>query len=111
MRSLDSLGKTIKVRNRILVARERQRLIGPEPLKNMDGLFQPTHARSRTFECHPSLLVLGSEPSCPNPKLESTIRKEVKRRCFFRQHHRMPVVVIEHQASNSESPGGAGGGH
>ena len=94
-----------------MVAGEGEWLAGKESLEDMDGLLQAAHAHSCELKNHPGLLVLGAEPARPNPKLEPSTGEEIERRRFFRQHHRMPVVVVQHQAPYSEGPGGAGGCH
>jgi hypothetical protein len=95
----------------IMVAGEGEWLAGKESFEDLDGLLQAAHAHSCWLKNHPGLLVLGAEPARPNPKLEPSTGEEIERRRFFRQHHRMPVVVIEHQAPHSERLCGTGRSH
>ena len=111
MGPLSRFGKSIEVRDRVLVAGEGEWPVGKESLEDLDGLLQAAHAHSCRFKNHPGLLVLGPEPARPNPKLESSTGEEIERRRFFRQHHRMPVIIVEHQGSHSEGPGGVGRSH
>src|SRR5256714_13547767 len=111
VRPLDRFGKSTEVCGRIVVASEAQWLVGKEPLQHVDTLFQPAHAHSCWLKGQASLLVLGTQPTRSNPKLESSIREQIKRRSFFRQHHRVPVVVVKHQASNPQCPCNTGGRH
>src|SRR5579859_5595369 len=101
VRPLRRFRESIEVCNRIIVTAKGQWLVGEKTLEYVNGFFQPAHPYPRRLKCHARLLVLGFEPTRSNPKLEASFREQIKRRHLFCQHHRVPVVIVEHQASNT----------
>ena len=58
------------------------------------------------------MLVVAAQPSGAHAELEATVAQHVERRRLLGQHHRVLVVVVEHQARHPELRGGGGGdGH
>ena len=80
----------------------RHLLLRPEAFDQRDRFFHPIDADLRGVVGHTELLVVALVPAGANPELEATARKQVERRRLFGQHHGIPVIVREHEATDTQ---------
>jgi hypothetical protein len=73
---------------------------GQQPLENLEGLLESTDPHRRIVERQAGPLVLGAQPAGPDAELEAAPGEHIERRHLLGQHHRVPVVVVEHQTAH-----------
>lgn len=111
MRPLDRDGKAGNAVHRVALTLEGQGGPRQQPLEHAEGFLEPADPNRRGVEGHTGPLVLVPQPAGPDAQLEAAPRQQIERCRLLGQHHRVPIVVVEHQAADPQGPGGTGGGH
>ena len=77
-------------------------VFGPEAFDQRERFFHSIDADLRRVVGNSELTVIPGVPARAKPELEPATGEEVERRRLLREHHRIAVVVVEHEATDPE---------
>jgi hypothetical protein len=94
-----------------VLAGERHASAGEKALDDRQCLRHALDPEARRVERDPCLFVIRRQPACPQPEVEPTIGEEIERRRLLGEHHRVAVVVVEHERADAKGGGRIRGRH
>ena len=109
MRLLHRLRLPVELGHPVVLAVERERAVGEEPLEDRDRLREPRDAHAGAVERHAGLLVVGGHPARADAELEPAVGEQVERAGLACEHDRVLVVVAEHERADAQRVGDGGG--
>ena len=89
----------------VVLAVKRERTRREQSLQDRDRLREPGDAHARTVEGHPGLLVVDRHPARADAELEAAVGEQIERGHLAREHHRVLVVVAEHERADAQRVG------
>src|SRR6185503_16245265 len=95
MRLLHGLRPALGLLDVVVLAGERDLLLGEEALHQRHRLSEPRDAHAAAVERDAGALVVAVEPARADPELEAPVREHVDSRALAREHRRVAEVVVD----------------
>src|SRR6266705_653509 len=95
----------------VVLAREVDAFLAEQTLQQHDRFLEPAHAHPGRVIGNAELAVIERAPPGADADLDATAGKEIERRDLLREHHRVPVVIREHEAADAQARRRIGRGH
>src|SRR5207247_11128267 len=101
-RSLHRLRPALRLLDPVVLARERDLLLGEETLHQRDRLGQARNTDAATVERDAGALVVAVEPARADAELEAAVREDVERRALAREDRRIAEIVVDDERADVE---------
>ncbi len=104
-RCLDGFWGAVVVRDRVVVAGERERLRAHSALDDVEAFHESIDTHLGRIVRNAELFVVADHPPGSDAEFEAPIGQDVHRRKFLREHGGMLVVVVPYECADAQNVG------